>query len=151
MKAPSLFIASALVLIFSSACVQDQPRRSTYTPRSVPRSPTIGTPEWLTWVDHHVDTRYASGPRAEMGSQEWYAIVDYQVFRGNKHLDYYPSGRHDRRTYRKNDPQYVDLRRTYRVGTIEWKNAVTQLIINKQVAPPPPLSDPWDAPLAPNH
>ena len=31
--------------------------------------PYIGSPEWITWVDRNVDTRYANGIRPEPGSQ----------------------------------------------------------------------------------
>ena len=161
--------AVAAVLLATSGCVQNQDPR--YGSGSVPRSPAIGSPDWLTWVDHRVDTRYLTGQRADPGSQEWYAIVDYQVFRRNYHNDYYPnsdqrgndrSGYVGDRTSRpgsyacrerdnRDNRQSVDQRRRYRLGSIEWKNAVTSIIISGRVPAPPARSDPWDAPLAPTH
>lgn len=177
--------ALATALLFTSGCVQNQDPR--YVRGTVPRHPAIGSPEWLTWVDHRVDTRYSTGQRADPGSQEWYAIVDYQVFRRDTYNDYYPNsyyGRDGSRTnyatrqgsvrgnyprgssrdryygparfsdrdgdYRSNRTS-DDKRRRYRLGTIEWKTAVTNIILSGRVTAPPPRSDPWDAPLSPTH
>ena len=172
--------AAAAVLLATSGCVQNQDPR--YRSGSVPRNPAIGSPEWLTWVDHRVDTRYSTGVRADPGSQEWYAIIDYQVFRRDYYNDYYPNSYNRNASYRSNyagrqgyrsgdsrssygggrtfrparyayrdNRQYVDERRRYRLGSIEWKNAVTSIILSGRVPAPPPRSDPWDAPLSPTH
>ena len=159
-KILALFILAA-VLLSASGCVQNQPRH--YTRRAVPRSPYIGSPEWITWVDHKVDTRYSNGIRPDPGSQEWYAIVDHVVFADYSH-DYYRSVYRDqyRDDYRRNyggrgtrynyvDHDYRDNRKSYRLGSIEWKRAVDAEILSGRVPPPPPRSDPWDAPLAPTH
>ena len=193
---PSLCILAA-VLLTLTGCVQNQ-RRSVRSNRSVPRAPYIGSPEWITWVDHKVDTRYSSGIRPDAGSQEWYAIVDHVVFADYSN-DYYRNVYRDqyrddyRRNYRTDDGRYpghnyagsyyrgdrsvrsdyrgdgyarsgYDYRRNgydrpdyrgdssrSRLGTVEWKRAVTYEIVNGHVPPPPPRSDPWDAPLAPTH
>ncbi len=179
----------AAVLLAASGCVQDQPRR--YVRRGVPHSPYIGSPEWITWVDHKVDTRYSNGIRPDPGTQEWYAIVDHVVFADYSH-DYYRSVYRDeyRNDYRRNNPArdgyynrgnyygrdnfnnrgsyygparfgsrdgysrdgyYGDNRRSLRLGSLEWKRAVDAEILSGRVPPPPPRSDPWDAPLAPTH
>ena len=161
----------AAVLLAASGCVQDQPRR--YVRRGVPHSPYIGSPEWITWVDHKVDTRYSNGIRPDPGTQEWYAIVDHVVFADYSH-DYYRTFYHDqyrndyRRTYGHDgyyhngkyygparfgtrDGSYADHHPDYRLGSIEWKRAVDAEILSGRVPPPPPRSDPWDAPLAPTH
>ena len=39
----------------------------------------------------------------------------------------------------------------YCLGSMEWKRAVDAQIAIGHVPPPPPRSDPWDAPLAPSH
>ena len=151
----------AAVLLTASGCVQNQPHRETR--RGVPRSPYIGSPEWITWVDHKVDTRYSNGIRPDPGTQEWYAIVDHVVFADYSH-DYYRNVYRDqyRDEYRRNygnrgaaynyvDREYRDNRKRYRLGSIEWKRAVDSEILSGRVPPPPPRSDPWDAPLAPTH
>lgn len=172
--------ALAAVIISSSGCVQDQERRYVRgSTRAVPRSPYIGSPEWITWVDHKVDTRYANGIRPDPGTQEWYAIVDHVVF-SNYDKDYYRGVyrneyREDyRRQYRTNssyrrpaNPNYIgparfdsryddsrdyrNDRKRYKLGTVEWKRAVDARILTGRVPAPPPRSDPWDAPLAPTH
>ena len=88
----------AALLLFTSGCVQDQPRR--YGRGYVPRGPEIGSPDWITWVDHRVDTRYANGVRPDPGSQEWYAIVDHVVF-----ADY---SRDFHRSYERDQFNYPD-------------------------------------------
>lgn len=152
----------AAVLLIASGCVQHQPRRYVRgSARSVPRSPYIGSPEWITWVDHKVDTRYANGIRPDPGSQEWYAIVDHVVF-SDLQKDYYRNVyRHQyRNDYRRpagardaayRDTSYRRDRKRYRLGSVEWKRAVDTEILSGRVPPPPPRSDPWDAPLAPTH
>ena len=153
--------AFAALLFAISGCVQNQPHRETR--RGVPRSPYIGSPEWITWVDHKVDTRYSNGIRPDPGTQEWYAIVDHVVFADYSH-DYYRSVYRDqyrddyRRSYASRgtnysiaDRDYRDNRKRYRLGSIEWKRAVDAEILSGRVPPPPPRSDPWDAPLAPTH
>ncbi len=65
-----------------------------------PNGPVIGSPEWLTWVDKRVDTRYANGVRPDPGTQEWYAIVDYEVFTRDYYNDHYPTGYYRRGGYR---------------------------------------------------
>ncbi len=164
MKIPSQFIAFcalAVVLLVTSGCVQDQPRR--YVRRGVPASPYIGSPDWITWVDHKVDTRYANGVRPDPGTQEWYAIVDHVVF-ADYSRDYYRSIYRDqyRSEYRRSfgerggahnyaDREYRDNRKRYPLGSIEWKRSVDAELLSGRVPPPPPRSDPWDAPLAPTH
>lgn len=206
------FCALAAVLLAASGCVQNQPRRYVRSNHFVPRSPYIGSPEWITWVDHKVDTRYSNGIRPDPGTQEWYAIVDHVVFADysndyyrNVYRDQYRSdyqryyGIRDGRTTSRNYADYNDrgdrpvrgdysgdsfprsgstgdryARSNYRdnyrytgeryshydyrgdgsrlrLGTVEWKKAVTYEIVNGHVPPPPPRSDPWDAPLAPTH
>jgi len=151
----------ATVLTANSGCVQDQRRYVRGNARSVPRSPYIGSPEWITWVDHKVDTRYANGIRPEPGSQEWYAIVDHVVF-SDLHKDYYRNvyrnqyRNEDRRPAASRratdrDNSYRPDRKRYRLGSVEWKRAVDAEILSGRVPPPPPRSDPWDAPLAPTH
>jgi len=157
---PSLFVL-AVMLVSVSGCVQNQPRHYVRSNRLVPRSPYIGSPEWITWVDHKVDTRYSNGIRPDAGSQEWYAIVDHVVFADYSN-DYYRSIYRDQyrkeyqRDMRTRDGRYVDHdyrgdRKNYRLGSIEWKRAVDAEILSGRVPPPPPRSDPWDAPLAPTH
>ena len=168
MKKSSHFLslcALAAMLIAASGCVQNQPRRYVQSTRSVPRSPYIGSPEWITWVDHKVDTRYSNGIRPDAGSQEWYAIVDHVVFADYSN-DYYRSIYRDqyRKEYERNhrtrdgrnypnynDGAYHGDRKAYKLGSIEWKRAVDAQILSGRVPPPPPRSDPWDAPLAPTH
>ncbi len=156
----SLFVL-AVMLASVSGCVQNQPRHYVRSNRLVPRSPYIGSPEWITWVDHKVDTRYSNGIRPDAGSQEWYAIVDHVVFADYSN-DYYRNIYRDQyrkeyqRDMRTRDGRYADHdyrgdRKTYRLGSIEWKRAVDAEILSGRVPPPPPRSDPWDAPLAPTH
>ncbi len=154
----------ATLLATVSGCVQDQSRR--YGRGGVPRSPYIGSPEWITWVDHKVDTRYSNGIRPDAGTQEWYAIVDHVVFT-DYGKDYYRNLYRNeyRNEYRESlrmgdgralehnyaDADYRENRKRYRLGSIEWKRAVDARILGGRVPPPPPRSDPWDAPLAPTH
>ena len=177
MKKLSLLLslcALAAVLLTTAGCVQDQPRRSVHGSRKVPRSPYIGSPEWITWVDHRVDTRYANGIRPDPGSREWYAIVDHVVFSDHSR-DYYRNRYSNE--YRDEYRRYYGTRADYRVrhnyadnyygparfesrdgsnrgdygrdrlGSIEWKRAVDARILSGRVPKPPPLSDPWDTPL----
>ncbi len=179
MKSPThlLVICGLALLITASGCVQNQnPRYVRGSYRAVPRSPYIGSPEWITWVDHKVDTRYANGNRPDPGSQEWYAIVDHVVF-SDFQKDYYRGVYRDqyREDYRRNfgtEPGYGNSRnyasnytgpaqfdsrggsyrrdgKRYRIGTVEWKRAVDAEILSGRVPPPPPRSDPWDTPLVP--
>lgn len=228
----------AILMFLTSGCVQDYDARYRTGRRSVPLHPEIGTPAWVSWVDGKVDTRYANNVRPEPGSQEWYAIVDYYVLRGDN-FDYYPTGyyrdfpyrrsnyssdadrtsytsegvttnssydrthsdygeyRTGRRTsdYYHPDPRYrsrygdPSLRtprgydrgdfassntrdryygparfgqRTYassghrnrnqhhyKLGSLEWKHAVTHALISGRVPVPPPKADPWDIALSP--
>lgn len=156
----------AAMLLAASGCVQDQPRRYVRSNRTVPHSPYIGSPEWITWVDHKVDTRYSNGIRPDAGSQEWYAIVDHVVF-ADYSKDYYRNiyrsqyRNEYRRSFRTGDGRAMDHskvdadyranRKRYKLGSIEWKRAVDSRILSGRVPPPPPRSDPWDAPLAPTH
>ena len=168
MKKTSRFLslcALAAMLPVISGCVQSQPRHYVHSIHIVPRSPYIGSPEWITWVDHKVDTRYSNGIRPEAGTQEWYAIVDHVVFADYSN-DYYRSIYHDqyRKEYERDlhthdghynhnyaDDNYGENRKRYKLGSIEWKRAVDAQILSGRVPPPPPRSDPWDAPLAPTH
>ncbi|MCE9611466.1 MAG: hypothetical protein K8R23_14815 [Chthoniobacter sp.] len=231
--------AAAVLMILTSGCVQDYDTRYRSGYRYVPRHPEIGTPAWVDWVDKKVDTRYANNIRPEPGSQEWYAIVDYYVLRGDN-FDYYPTGYYRDYPYRRSDyfgdpegvgysdgsranvtydrsnvdyggyrtgrrtsdyyhppyhfrDRYADStsarkvgyyrgdyasgdtrdrytgparfghrtyasgdhrnrnRRTYKLGSLEWKHAVTAALLSGRVPKPPPRSDPWDAPLSPTH
>jgi hypothetical protein len=152
----SLCAVSAALLV-SSGCVQDQYRTNPNARYTVPRSPYVGSTEWLTWVDNKVDTRYANGNRPEPGTQEWYAVVDHVVFSDHSR-DYY------RNAYRNqySGSDYQGYARTqdgttrrynyaggsgYKLGTLEWRRAVTNVILTGKVPPPPPRSDPWDTPL----
>ena len=95
----------------------------------------------------------------------WYAIVDHVVFADYSN-DYYRSIYRDqyRKEYERNhrtpdgrnypnynDGTYHGDRKAYKLGSIEWKRAVDAQILSGRVPPPPPRSDPWDAPLAPTH
>ena len=42
-------------------------------------------------------------------------------------------------------------RSRFKVGTLEWKQAVTDALLSGRVPKPPPRSDPWDQPLAPTN
>ena len=161
MKNLSLILALTAVLLAATGCVENQPRR--HGRHGVPGSPYIGSPEWITWVDHKVDTRYSNGVRPEPGSQEWYAIVDHVVF-ADYSRDYYRSVYRDqyRKEYQQNfrnnaayrrdaDSAYWGDRKHYPLGSIQWKRAVDTELLSGRVPPPPPRSDPWDAPLAPTH
>ena len=230
MKTPTKFLSLCsivAVLISVSGCVNDYNSGYSKNSRSCP---PIGSPAWIIWVDQRVDTRYSTGHRADPGSQEWYAIVDYQVFDRFYHTDYYPNGYYRDDSYRSNPDRYFDgyrngyrgdlrseyrgdLRsdnrgenrndsvtdynsdyrndfrtgppaeylhrgerrsyygparfagrdagyryypkyrghRSYRLGSIEWKTAVTNVILSGRIPRQAPRSDPWDAPLAPTH
>ena len=170
MKKPPQFLALcalAAVLLATSGCVQNQPRRHVRSNQLVPRSPYIGSPEWITWVDHKVDTRYSNGIRPDPGTQEWYAIVDHVVFADYSN-DYYRSIYRDqyRKAYERDlrtrdgrsihnynyaNDKYGENRKRFKLGSIEWKRSVDAEILSGRVPPPPPRSDPWDAPLAPTH
>jgi hypothetical protein len=93
----SLF-ALAMVFVMTSGCASRYAPR--YGRRYIPYGPEVGSPEWIYWVDHRVDTRYANGVRPDPGSQEWYAMVDHVVF-ADYSRDYY-------RAYRRNAFAYPD-------------------------------------------
>ncbi len=168
------FCGLVALLITTSGCVQDQYRREV---RSVQRSPYVGSPEWLNWVDLKVDTRYANGVFPPPGSHEWYAIVDHVVFSNHSRDYYYDVYRNEyaqdyRRHYASNnvtttrrhnyaDNYYgparfasrsgsYDYGSSYKLGSLEWRRAVTAVILSGRVPAPPPRSDPWDTPLAPS-
>lgn len=163
-------------LLVSSGCVQNHYRT---TNRAVGRAPYVGSPEWLTWVDLKVDTRYANGNRPDPGTQEWYAIVDHVVFSdasrdyyrnvyrreyNEDHQRYYRTTEGPTRRYNYASSRYGPARFSgtgadgryaynsssgYKLGTVEWRRAVTNVILAGKVPPPPPRSDPWDDPLTP--
>ncbi len=53
-------------------------------------------------------------------------------------------GQRDYRSHRNNRSQF-------KVGSLEWKYAVTDALLSGRVPKPPPRSNSWDAPLAPTH
>jgi hypothetical protein len=162
----SLCTVSAALLV-SSGCVQNQSRTTGHY--TVPRAPYIGSKEWLTWVDNKVDTRYANGNRPEPGTPEWYAVVDHVVF-SDTSRDYYrnvysreynqdyqryyrtgqgPTRRYNYASNTSGDYGYrgYSSNSGYKLGTLQWREAVTNVILTGKVPPPPPRSDPWDTPL----
>lgn len=219
-KITQLLILCALagVLLGTSGCAG--PNTYRYGKRYVSHGPLVGSPEWISYVDQRVDTRYANGQRPDPGSAEWYAIVDHVVF-ADYSRDYHRSYGRDQFSYpdrnyypldqygdserrytidrgpagarryagsrpNENDSSYADSDRSsssvrasdknfrpidtrrekarffercrpiedrprYCVGSMEWKRAVDAALAVGHVPPPPPRSDPWDAPLAPTH
>lgn len=148
----------AAVLLASSGCVQDQTRR-VRSAHYVPRSPDVDSKQWITWVDQKVDTRYANGQRPEPGSEEWGAIVDYIVFSDRDRGCYRTVQRRttSRRNYASDycgparfSTRDGSYRGVYSVCSLQWRQAVTTEILSGRVPAPPPRSDPWDTPLAPN-
>ena len=243
--------AVSAVLFLASGCVRHYDAKSVRGYRYVPNYPEVGSPAWVKWVDDRVDTRYANNRHADPATQEWYAVVDYYVFRSFD-WDYYPTGayryhtyngdsgdrkgfgnerftadgergypdnryrigderggregrdyrtygtrsgstfngyaskgrwvegsrsgsrtdRSERPGYHRGDYSSADTRDRYygparfnerdqqtnrnnrsrfKVGSIEWKHAVTEALLTGRVPKPPPRSDPWDQPLAPTH
>lgn len=91
-------LASSVVLLFASGCVQSYDSKYVRGYRYVANHPEVGSPAWVKWVDDRVDTRYANNRRAEPATQEWYAVVDFYVLRSFD-WDYYPTDRYRYHTY----------------------------------------------------
>lgn len=51
-------------------------------PSSDAGAPTLGTPEWQTWVDRKIGSGDGQGHGPDVGSSEWCSTIDFRLFGG---------------------------------------------------------------------